>query len=118
MNPCMTNDTPFVPGARSAPVGISNGVIGAEWTEKFATNPRGNSLAGTTEFALATKSRNATSLPDASRPALKKWKPPGRYWSWAMSSSLDQSSFTGTLGSPAFTRSSVTTRAIFPTSMS
>jgi len=71
MNDCMTNDTPFVPGARSAPVGTSNGVIGAEWTEKFATNPRGNSLAGMTELVLATKSRNAASLPDASSPALK-----------------------------------------------
>ena len=28
MNPCITNDTPLVPGARRAPVGISNGVIG------------------------------------------------------------------------------------------
>ena len=28
MNPCITNDTPLVPGARSAPVGMSNGVTG------------------------------------------------------------------------------------------
>ena len=71
MNPCITNDTPLVPGARNAPVGISNGVTGAECAAKFATNPRGNSLAGTTEAVLATKSRNAISLPEASRPALK-----------------------------------------------
>ena len=50
MNPCITNDTPFVPGARSAPVGMSNGVTGAEFDRKFATKPRGNSLAGMTEL--------------------------------------------------------------------
>jgi len=60
-----------VPGARIAPVGISNGVTGAEFTVKFATNPRGNSLAGITEAVLATKSRNAISLPEASSPALR-----------------------------------------------
>ena len=71
MNPCITNDTPLVPGARKAPVGMLNGVTGAEFTWKFATNPRGNSPAGTTDAVLATKSRNATSFPEASRPALK-----------------------------------------------
>ena len=71
MNDCITNETPLVPGARSAPVGMLNGVIGAECTEKFATKPRGNSLAGRTDAVLATKSRKARSLPEASRPALK-----------------------------------------------
>ena len=61
-----------VPGARRAPVGMLKGATGAEAVWKFSTNPRGNSLAGTTEVVLATKFRNATSLPDASRPALRK----------------------------------------------
>ena len=72
MNDCITNEMPFVPGARSAPVGMPNGATGADVTWKFSTNPRGNSLAGTTELALATKSRNAISVPEASSPALKK----------------------------------------------
>ena len=40
------------------------------------------------------------SLPLASRPALKKWKPVGRYWSCARSSSRDHSSLTGDARQP------------------
>ena len=53
MKPCITNDTPLVGGARSAPVGTLNGVTCSAVTSKLSTNPRGNSLAGTTEFVLA-----------------------------------------------------------------
>ena len=118
MKPCFTNEMPLVGGARSAPTGIPNGATFWDVTSTFSTKPRGNSFAGTTEFVLGTKSRYAMSLPLASRPALKKWNPVGRYWSCAMSSSRDHSSLTGTLGRPAATRSSVTSRAIRATSMS
>jgi hypothetical protein len=118
MKPCFTNEMPLVGGARSAPIGMSNGATFWDVISTFSTKPRGNSLAGTTEFVLATKSRYAMSLPLASRPALKKWYPVGRYWSCAMSSSRDHNSLTGTLGSPAAARSSVTSRAIRATSMS
>ena len=72
MNDCITNDTPLVPGARIAPVGMSNGAnSAAEYAEKFATKPRGNSLAGTTEFVLATKSRKGDQLARRVQPGLE-----------------------------------------------
>ena len=57
MKPCFTDEMPLVGGARSAPTGISNGVTFSDVISTFSTKPRGNSLAGTTEFVLATKSR-------------------------------------------------------------
>ena len=49
MNDCMTKETPFVLGARKAPVGMLNGVTCPSDTQKFGTNPRGNSFAGMTD---------------------------------------------------------------------
>src|SRR5262249_48805062 len=46
------NDTPFVLGARMAPVGIPNGAMGSIPTRKLATKPRGNSLDTLTPAAL------------------------------------------------------------------
>src|SRR5262249_34106645 len=72
INDWKANETPFVLGARIAPVGMLNGAMLSIPTRKLATNPRGNSLDTFTPAALGVKSRNATVLPDASKPALKK----------------------------------------------
>ena len=60
-----------MPGARIAPVGMLNGVMSAEFAMKLGTNPLGNSLAGTTELMLDTKSRKEVTRPLVSSPAFK-----------------------------------------------
>jgi len=46
---CITKEMPLVLGARKAPVGILKGVACPSDTQKFETNPRGNSFAGMTD---------------------------------------------------------------------
>jgi hypothetical protein len=75
MKPCMTNETPLVGGARSAPVGTSNGVTAEEMTQTFSQKPRGNSLAGTTDCVLGTIVAEGDQLAGAVEPRLEKVVP-------------------------------------------
>ena len=58
-----------------APVGMLKGVMAAELTMKLGTNPLGNSLAGTTELMLDTKSRKCAHSPIRVEPGLKIVEP-------------------------------------------
>ena len=113
MKPCFTNDTPLVGGARSAPVGMSNGVTCCGVTEQVRDEAPRELVGGHDRVRAGDEIAKRDELAARVQAGLEVVvAASGRYWSCAMSSSRDHSSLTGTLGSPASARSSVTTRAI------